>query len=236
MGSAPTALERVDGVLGELEAYFENPSASAVFRDSHGKYLSGPARIITRSFVAGLKPREFKSKIEGVLDMRAGWKTDPDQLFDIAREAAIAWRTVEQADRIRGAGRGKPGSGSSSNKSVTHRPSPQSQDKPSRSSGREITCFVCGEVGHKAPKCTASVKHGSSKKEPVQQSSPARPSGKPPAKGTPAARGGSQSRPSAQTAPAGGAGKTGSRAVLSAASASETGADARSLPPDRICG
>ena len=100
MGHEQTATDSVDAVLSRLESYFENPSAERVFRDK-GMYKSGPASIISKAFVAGLHPHEFKVKVQHVLDMKTGWKDKPDDVFDVVRAAAVEWRTVELADKRR---------------------------------------------------------------------------------------------------------------------------------------
>ena len=51
--------------------------------------------------MAGLNPPEFKVKVEHQLEMRGAWKDKPKEVFDIVQEVAIAWRTVEMADKQR---------------------------------------------------------------------------------------------------------------------------------------
>ena len=102
MGNERTALDRVDGIVSRVELYFENPAAENVFRDSRGQWKSGPAAVFSKAIVAGLAPPEFKLKVQSKLDMMGGWKDKPDNVIELIREAAIDWRTVEQADKRRG--------------------------------------------------------------------------------------------------------------------------------------
>ena len=72
-----------------------------MFRDSRGRFNSGPACIITAELVAGLNPSEFKSKVATALGMKGSWKEHPNLVYSVAREGAEAWATVEQADMLR---------------------------------------------------------------------------------------------------------------------------------------
>ena len=74
IGSEVTAVDRTDAVQSHLEQYFENPSAEHVFRDASGAFKQGPAAVISKEFVAGFHPSEFKVKVESKLDMRDHWK------------------------------------------------------------------------------------------------------------------------------------------------------------------
>ena len=51
--------------------------------------------------MAGLNPPEFKLKVEHQLEMRGACKDKPKEDFDLVREVAVAWRTVEMADKQR---------------------------------------------------------------------------------------------------------------------------------------
>ena len=51
--------------------------------------------------MAGLHPPEFKVKVESKLDMKEYRKDKPGEVFDLVREVAIEWRTVELADKQR---------------------------------------------------------------------------------------------------------------------------------------
>ena len=51
--------------------------------------------------MVGLHPPECKIKVESKLDMKGHWKDKPDEVFDLVREVAIEWRTVELADKQR---------------------------------------------------------------------------------------------------------------------------------------
>ena len=57
-----TALDKVEAAWSSLEEYFTlNASIERVFRDSRGKFYSGPARIITAELVARLHLPEFNT-------------------------------------------------------------------------------------------------------------------------------------------------------------------------------
>ena len=92
MGKKHTATDCVDTVQSCLETYFEKPSAERVFRDK-GQYKPGwPCRYLSSakpSFVEGLHPPEFQLKIKHDLDMKTGWKQNPDTVFDVVRAAAV---------------------------------------------------------------------------------------------------------------------------------------------------
>eukprot|EP00903_Cladosiphon_okamuranus_P005945 g5874.t1 len=94
MGSENTAEDRADAIIPLLETFFENRSAESVFREPDGSYKRGPARVITRSLVDGLKPAGFKDKVERELDILEGWKSDPDLVFEVVLSAATSWRTA----------------------------------------------------------------------------------------------------------------------------------------------
>ena len=49
--------------------------------------------------VARLHPPELKTNVATALDMKGSWKKHPDLVYLVAREAAKAWATVEQADK-----------------------------------------------------------------------------------------------------------------------------------------
>ena len=78
-----------------------NASIERVFRDSRGRFKSGPAHTITAELVAGLNPPEFKTKVATALDMKGSLKEHRDLVYSVAREAAEAWATVEQAGKLR---------------------------------------------------------------------------------------------------------------------------------------
>ena len=138
MGSEPTALDRIDAVTWRLEDYFENPSAEKVFRDADGKYVKGPARVLTAALVAGLKPHEFKVEVESALQMKGNWKEDPVAVFGAVRAAALDWRVVERADKRRSQAHGKS--------------APQKKQRPQRGKN---DCWTCGEVGYRSYGCPA---------------------------------------------------------------------------------
>ena len=157
--SEVTALDRMEAAWSSLEEYFAlSASNERVFRDSRGRFKSGPAHIITAELVAWLNPPEFKTKVVTALDLKVGWKEHQDLVYSVAREAAEAWATVEQADKLRrvqsrpkgalarvgsakeekGAVVGQGGQGSST----------RSGDSKSRGS-----CWNCGK-GHRMADCT----------------------------------------------------------------------------------
>ena len=72
-----------------------------VFRDTLGAYKRGPAAVISKALVAGLNPPEFKLKVEHQLEKRGAWKDKPKEVLGLVREVAVAWRTVEMADKQR---------------------------------------------------------------------------------------------------------------------------------------
>ena len=72
-----------------------------MFRDYRGRFESGPACAIAAELVAGLHPPEFKTKVATALDMKGSWKEHSDLVYSVAREAAGACATVEQADKLR---------------------------------------------------------------------------------------------------------------------------------------
>ena len=87
--SKVNALDRVETDWSSIEEYFAlSASIESVFRDSRGRFNSGPARIITAELVAGLHPPEFKTIFATALDMKGSWKEHPDLVYLVAREAA----------------------------------------------------------------------------------------------------------------------------------------------------
>ena len=49
-----------------LETYFDNPTAERVFRDDKGRYKPILASIISKAFVAGMHPPDFKLKVQRI--------------------------------------------------------------------------------------------------------------------------------------------------------------------------
>ena len=147
MGSETSAVGRTDAVQSRLEQYFENPSAENVFRDARGAFKRGPAAVISKVFVAGLHPPEFKVKVDNKLEMKSHWKEKRNELFDLIREVAIEWRTVGLADKKRHqtrAGRATPG-GKSSGKQLAGKSAGGAVDKAST---EVVNCFECRKPGH----------------------------------------------------------------------------------------
>ena len=100
--SEVATLGRVEAAWSSLEEYFAlNVSIERVFRDFRGRFKSGPAHLVTAELVAGLNPPEFKTKVAPAFDMKGCWKEHPDLVYLIAREAAEAWTTVVQVDKLR---------------------------------------------------------------------------------------------------------------------------------------
>ena len=152
MGSEATAVDRIDAVHSRLEQYFENPSAERVFRDTLGAYKRGPAAVISKALVAGLNPSEFKLKVEHQLEMRGAWKDNPKEVLGLVREVAVAWRTVEMADKQRHHTRtGRRNSrGPSSAKPF---PGVSAGGAVDKASTAVITCFECRKPDHLARNC-----------------------------------------------------------------------------------
>lgn len=90
MGSELTAEDRIDVVSCKLEKYFADSGAAAVFRTPDGVYKKWPACVITATIVKGLKPAGFKHRVERDLQLRDGWKSDPDVVLEVALSAAEA--------------------------------------------------------------------------------------------------------------------------------------------------
>ena len=85
--------------------------------------------------------------------MRGAWKDKPKEVFGLVREVAVAWRTVEMADKqqhhtrtgrgdSRGQSSAKPFPGVSAGGAV---------DKASTA---VFTCFECRKPSHLARKCS----------------------------------------------------------------------------------
>ena len=151
MGNESTAADRVDAVQSRLETYFENPSAERVFRDTNLQYKKGPAAIISKAFVAGLKPPEFKIQVQHQLDMRSGWKDKPDDVFDVVRAAAVEWRTVELADKRRGEASVAKSARSSTGRATRY--DRRQQGKSESTSNELATCSECKKPGHATQNC-----------------------------------------------------------------------------------
>ena len=90
------AHDRVEAAWSSPEEYFAlNASIERVFQYSRSRFRSGPAHVITAELVAGLDPPEFETTVATALDMKKGWKENPDLVYLVARGAAEAWVTVE---------------------------------------------------------------------------------------------------------------------------------------------
>lgn len=66
--------------------------------------------------MAGLHPPEFKSKMVGILDMRGRWTDNFDEVIAVMGDAAVEWRTVDQADELRSKSRGRKNKDKASSK------------------------------------------------------------------------------------------------------------------------
>jgi len=97
-----TMLERVEPILSGLERFFvDNPNYEALYRSPGGKYIKGPAEIITKALVDGLAPEKFKQDVVVKLKHTGGWKNDPDLVMDTVVDAAKKWCEVVRAARGR---------------------------------------------------------------------------------------------------------------------------------------
>lgn len=144
MRSEPTAVARIDAARARLEEYFENPGVARIFREKR-KYIEGSARIITEALVRGRKPQEFKEDVVDALKVTGNWKENPNMVFNLIREQALIWRVVERRDEERRI-RGKQGS------AVKGGPPPSSPPQQ-RQRNSKLTCWTCGEVGHRSTAC-----------------------------------------------------------------------------------
>ena len=91
-----TVLEKVEPIFGNLETYFsENPNVERIYRSSNGKFIPGPAAVITKALVEGLKPPEFQRVVHARLQHENNWKADPYKVNEILLEEAQAWRRLE---------------------------------------------------------------------------------------------------------------------------------------------
>ena len=145
IGSEATAVDRTDAVQSRLEQYFDNPNAENAFRDARGAFKRGPAAVISKAFVPSLHPPEFKLKDESKLDTKSQRKDKPDDVFNLVREVAIEWRTVELCDKQRHqtrAGRATP-RGKSSAKHLAGKPAGGAVDKAST---EVVTFFECQKL------------------------------------------------------------------------------------------
>ena len=80
-----TALDRVEATWSSYEEHFAlNASIERMFRDCRGRFYSGPAPIITAELMAGLHPREFRTKVTTALGMKGSWKEHPDLVYSVA--------------------------------------------------------------------------------------------------------------------------------------------------------
>lgn len=92
-GNQPTTRDRVGDVYGKLqEEYFTSaPTKKHDFTDEYGRYRKGPASVVPKTPVAGVKPPEFKQKVLHVVDMAGNWSNDPDVVLEVLRRTADKW-------------------------------------------------------------------------------------------------------------------------------------------------
>ena len=107
---------------------------------------------LVKTLVAGLNPLEFKVKVGHQLEMRGVWKDKPKEVFNLVREVAVEWRTVEMADKQRHQTRtGRVNSrGQSSMKPFAGVSAGEAVDNASTA---VVTCFECRKPGHLARNC-----------------------------------------------------------------------------------
>ena len=55
----------------------------------------GQAAVASTAFLAALHPSGYKVKVQNKLHMKGCWKEKPDDDFELVRDAAMDWRTVE---------------------------------------------------------------------------------------------------------------------------------------------
>ena len=122
--------------------------------------------MITGAFMAGLHPPEYKIRVENAFQMRAGWKNDPDVVFEVAKQAAEECCIVEQADKHReqqlhdksASSGGKVSNASKDSRSEGARFGAEASGSGSNFKGvRSIQgeCWHCGMQGHMMQHCPA---------------------------------------------------------------------------------
>ena len=164
--SKVTALDRVAAAWSSLEEYFAlNRSIERVFRHSRGKLKNSPAHIIMAKLVAGLNPPDFKATVTTVLALKGCWKEHPGLVYSVAREAAEAWVTVEQADKLRRV-QSRPkgavarvGSAKEEEGAVVGRGGQESSARSGDSKPRG-SCWNCGKECHRMTECTTKRRSG----------------------------------------------------------------------------
>ena len=153
----------MEAAWSSLQEYFAlNESIERVFRDSRGRFISGPARIVTAELMAGLHTPEVETKVAAVLDMKGSWKEHPDLVYSVARKAAEAWTTVEQADKLRYVHSrvkgtvARVGNAKGEGTAVVGR----GRQGSSACSGDLKPCGSCWKEGHRRADCTTKRKSG----------------------------------------------------------------------------
>lgn len=85
----------MDAVSGAIEMLFESDNIKKRLVMMPISTSQAPIKL-----VASLHPPEIKSKVVSILDMRGGWKDNPDELIFVMRDAAVERRTIEQEDEL----------------------------------------------------------------------------------------------------------------------------------------
>ena len=164
--SEVTALHRVEAAWSSLEGYFAlNARIERVFRESCGRFKSGPPGIITAELVAGLYPPEFKIKVTTALDVKGSWKEHPDLVHLVSREGVKVWAIVEQADKLRRVqsyANGAVARVGSTKEEITARIEYGGQGLSARSGDLKLrgSCWSCGKEGLRMADCTSRRKLG----------------------------------------------------------------------------
>ena len=150
MGNEPEAMDRVDAVFGKLEEYFATGPAEKLFRDDQGCYRKGPASMITKALVDGVKPPELKRKVINMLSLSENWKDNPDVVFGVLRTAAHAWSTVEEADKARAYAKPRRHNNGNHGNAVKGG-GKEGDSSQSKTSGK--LCWGCDKPGHLRRDC-----------------------------------------------------------------------------------
>ena len=91
-----TMLERVEPILSNLEALFaENPNIAQIYRDSEGTFHPGPAAVVTKAMVEGLRQDKFKQAVMVKLQHETSWKADPYLAMHVVVTEAKEWKKIE---------------------------------------------------------------------------------------------------------------------------------------------
>ena len=147
-GGETSVKDRAMTVTSAMEKFFaENHAVHALYRDEDRCWRPGPAESVSRAMVTGLWPSSFRTYVEGKLTYVEGWRKDPAVVMREIFEAADKWRFIEDHGPRARAGDGD-----------TRHGQPQQKSKQQSGRGQQfgrgpVTCFTCGEVGHKSWDC-----------------------------------------------------------------------------------